>query len=271
MTPNGIITLTTDFGTGDHYVGLMKGVILGRAPAATIVDLCHMVPAQDIVHAAYQIASSYHYFPAGTLHLVVVDPDVGSARDIVLIEAHGHFFLAPDNGVLTLVLREAEAGAVRVIKAQRPDLYLEPVSQTFHGRDILAPLAAFLVNGNPVSDLGPALSVTELATIEEPPLKIDTTNNKIHGSIIHIDHYGNITTNIPRRALEQLTSTSRGVSLLAGEHIISGLRNSYNEVDKGRSLLIFNSSDYLEISINCGNAARSINARLYDQVTLSVV
>ena len=269
MNPNGIITLTTDFGTGDQYVGLMKGVILGRAPAARIVDLCHMVPAQDIVHAAYQIASSYHYFPAGTLHLVVVDPDVGSSRDIILVEAHGHFFLAPDNGVLTLVLREAEAGAVRVIKVQRPDLYLEPVSQTFHGRDILAPLAAFLVNGHPPADLGPALAAAELATIEEPPLKIDHEAGKIHGSVIHIDHYGNITTNIPRHALEQLTNAGEGVSILAGEHIISGLRQSYNEVERGRSLLIFNSSDFLEISINCGDAARNFNVRLHDQVTLN--
>jgi len=269
MKTNNLVTLTTDFGTGDNYVGLMKGVILGRAPQAGIIDLCHTVPAQDIVHAAYQIATSFHYFPEGTLHLVVVDPDVGSDREIILLSAHGHYFLAPDNGVLSFVLRGADDA--EAFTADRPDLYLDPVSHTFHGRDIFAPLAAFLVNGAPPAELGPRRDPAGLKRVEDPPLSLDEKTKKIHGSIIHIDHYGNITTNIPRATLRRLTDSFEGVSLLVGEHIISGLRTSYNEVPRGRSLLIFNSSDYLEISINCGDAAKTFGARLYDQVTISLI
>ena len=263
-----LVTLTTDFGHTDSYVGTMKGVILGRAPGAQIIDLCHSIPPHDIRRAAYLIKASFKYFPEGTIHLIVVDPGVGGKRRIILIKARGHLFLAPDNGVLTPFLTGAAVDKAWL--AERPDLYLQPVSHTFHGRDIFAPIAAWLAQGGSADSIGPGINPEELTTIEPPGLKIDPAQNQIHGSVIDIDHFGNIITNISRQAVDHLTSDLTRTELSIGGHSIKSIRTSYDQVPAGRLLLIFNSNDLLEIAANRSSAQKIIVPDLYDHLSLII-
>lgn len=264
--PAPIITLTTDFGLSDGYVAAIKGVLLSRTPEATIVDLCHAVPPQDIVQAALLIRDTFRTFPLGTIHLIVVDPGVGSKRQIIVLTAHGHSFVAPDNGALALLIN-AEAKA---FAADRPDLYRQPVSHTFHGRDIMAPLAAHLAAGNPPESVGGAIALARLATLPLPLPAIDLTGRLISGCVLQIDHFGNLITNISCRDLNQLGSSPGNFCLAIGPHRLDSWLQTYSQAPPGQPLLLCNSNGMLEIAINQGHAAQALAVTIYDPVLLSV-
>lgn len=261
-----IITLTTDFGLDDCYVGVMKGVILSRAPSAIIIDLTHSIAPQDILQAANLIHANFSYFPTGTMHVVVVDPGVGSDRKIILAEACGHRFLAPDNGVLSHFILKNQIS--RAFYADKEELYLTPTSHTFHGRDIFAPLTAFLANGNPLESIGPICTKEKLMALDLPTPKINSTQRTIEGMVMHIDRFGNLATNITLNELNTCNSPET-ISVTINGHRISGLQKNYRTTGKGLPLLLINSQNCLEIAVNQGNAQTLLNTSLYDTVLLS--
>ncbi len=263
-----IITLTTDFGHGDAYVGVMKGVIFSLAPSANIIDLSHQISAQNILQAAYLIQANYRYFPQGTIHLVVVDPEVGSQRKIILLLHDSHLFLAPDNGILSLLLQKKTQQKAYFVDS--PALYLQPVSQTFHGRDIFAPVAAHLASGNDPANIGPEVGLEELTTLCLPDVTIDRTTHQIIGAIINIDHFGNIITNITIEKIAQLSPNLHKVHATIGQYTFQTMQKNYSSVAPGQTIMIINSTDSLEIAINQGNAATKYKACINDKVTLSI-
>lgn len=248
-----LITLTTDFGLHDHYVGVMKGVILSRTPEARIVDLSHAVHAHDVRQAAWLIAANYRYFPPGSIHVLIVDPGVGSGRRIIMLSVGEHYFLAPDNGLLSLVVQEAHDD-IKCFEVKRPDLYLKPLSQTFHGRDIFAPLAAYLAKSNSIYNIGPGLDPSRLVSLNLPSPVIDCDRKQIAGGIIDIDHFGNIITNIKTDHINKLAANPAEVLVTLGNRSLTGITASYDSVPAGRPLLILNSGSYLEIAVNQGRA-----------------
>ena len=265
-----IITLTTDFGTDDEYAGIMKGVILSLNPAAVIVDITHHIDPQDLVQAAYSIYSSYRFFPQGTVHVVVVDPTVGSDRNIIAFKIMDHIFLAPDNGVLTLLINERNINSIARI--DNTSYFLDPVSRTFHGRDIFAPVSAHLSMGVPIKKLGTPVAQKNLIclSILEPYF---SDNGELVGSIVSIDHFGNLITNINLDYLEKIDNTFPGKKLcinLGGDKI-SGLSPNYNSTTPGHPLAIIGSRGYLEISVNGGNAANHFMVEKGDIVRISKV
>ncbi len=250
-----IISLITDFGLQDEYVGLLKAVILGIDPTATLVDLSHAVEPRDVSTAAFLLESSWTHFPPGSIHLVVVDPGVGTRRALLYLEAGGQRFLAPDNGVLTLVIDPHATAVLR--RVDHPALWRARVSPTFHGRDILAPVAAYLARGGDAAALGPEIAsdaITRLADLraERSP------DGRIIGRIVHIDRFGNLVSNIPAAGLRPSgpATAKRPVEIhLAGQAII-GLCNTYADGEAGRPLALIGSRGYLEIAVNQGSAQR---------------
>ena len=267
---NRIITLTTDFGLADEYVGVMKGVILARAPAATIVDLCHGVERQDVMGAALLIKSAYAFFPKGTIHIVVVDPGVGSQRRLMLLLADGHLFLAPDNGVLSLLLAPDSGAAAYEIQCEH--YYLSPLSSTFHGRDILAPVAAALAAGLDPAEPGPRLDLRDLHRIAAEEPQIDAEQGKITGKIISRDHFGNLQTNINEKCLQGLwDKRDRGIKITIRGRVISVIRDFYAAAAPGELLAIINSRGFVEIAVNQGDAAVNLKAGPGETVVLEMV
>jgi S-adenosylmethionine hydrolase len=226
-----IITLTTDFGTADAFVGAMKGVILGICPEADLVDICHDVPPQDVRAGALRLAAAARYFPAGAVHLVVVDPGVGSSRRPIAVENDTHRFVGPDNGLMALALDEA-GGRWRGVELTERRFQLPVISQTFHGRDLFAPAAAHLAAGVPLSELGQPLDHIVELTIPEPRW----AGNCLRGEVIDVDRFGNLVTNV--RA-EHLTGY-RIHELHAGNAKVGGLSQFY---DPGQRLVAIISSE----------------------------
>lgn len=263
---NRVITLTTDFGLTDEYVGVMKGVILGRASGARIVDLTHGIGHQDIRQAAYIVHAAYRHFPAETVHVIVVDPGVGSMRRIILLATEKHLFLAPDNGVLTLLLEDKTAQAYEVGCAH---LYKQPLSTTFHGRDIFAPVAAALANGMPPAETGNMLPISELTALRLPQVAIDPGPQTIQGAVVLIDHFGNLMTNIHRDAVGRLFRTTDKITVSIRQHAIHGLATSYSAAPAGALLALFGSRGYVEIAINGGNAAEQLDFSMDDIVRIT--
>jgi S-adenosylmethionine hydrolase len=234
-----IITLTTDFGLSDPFVGIMKGVILGIAPGAQIVDISHEIRSYDIVEGAVLIDSTYRYFPEGTIHVVVVDPGVGSARRPIVATADGHFFVAPDNGVLSAVLKN------EVYHITNRSLFLNSVSQTFHGRDIFAPVAANLAMGIPIESVGPRILDFLKKSLPRPRPQGD----KLVGTVLRIDKFGNIITNLRLKDLpEEFTITVAGLP-------ITRLCSSFSEAERGEFFAIEGSAGYIELALDQGSAA----------------
>ena len=241
-----IITLITDFGTCDHYVGVMKGVILGIAPRAVIVDLTHQLPRHGVSAAAFSLLTSHNYFPPGTIHVVVVDPGVGSDRRILAARSGKYTYVAPDNGVISYVLDLDGEHEVRWV--ENLDYRLPMVSNTFHGRDIIAPAAAYLSAGVPLTELGePAADIARL-----PSIKPDISKHVITGRIVYMDHFGNLTTNISMVDLPE--SAYEDVVIEAGPITLHGLARAYAEVEPGAVMAIAGSSGFLEIARNMGRA-----------------
>ncbi|MFO8102251.1 MAG: SAM-dependent chlorinase/fluorinase [Dehalococcoidia bacterium] len=238
---SGIITLTTDFGYRDAYVGVMKGVILGINPEATIVDISHDIEPQNVFEAAYLIRTAYSCFPPDAIHVVIVDPGVGSNRKAIIVRTPRAYFVAPDNGVLSYVVDDM----LEAIDITNPDFWLHPLSTTFHGRDIFAPVAAHLSVGISAKDFGEEISsLVELPALESEKLAEGT----VVGRIIHIDRFGNLITSIKHNDLP-----AGDVYIEVKGYTIEGLSPSYVE---GEGVLALIGSDgYLEISVPNGNAS----------------
>ena len=252
------VSLLTDFGLQDEFVGVMHGVILRINPAARVVDLCHAVPPGDRQRAAYLWAWSYRYFPPRTVHVAVVDPGVGTARRILCAEAHGQYFLAPDNGMLTLVLREARRPVVYEVRASR--YWLRPVSATFHGRDILAPVAAHLSRGITPRVLGPRTTMWEQLSL--PPVR--RQGRLWYGAVVDIDRFGNLVTNVGAEVLAQV-----GRPAFRVRRRRMGLVRTYQGVRRGGVAAMVGSRGLVEIAVRDGSAAQLLRACVGDRVTLA--
>ncbi len=263
LTPSRTITLMTDFGTSDNYVGVMKGVILSINPQAQIVDITHAIPPQDIHGAAFLIDSAYRYFPTGTIHLIVVDPGVGSERRAIVCQTQTAYFICPDNGILTHIFRNEEP--IHTVTVENTAYFLPQISNTFHGRDIFAPVAAHLSRGVSINKLGnPATNPVQL-----PIPKPAVSNEAIVGHVIWIDSFGNLITNISHKILESLPEQS-SVVIHAGIAKIDCLNHSYAESAVGELLAIIGSTNQLEISINQGDAAQILGLKRGDAITVYV-
>jgi len=249
-----IISLITDFGDRDEYVGVMKGAILRRAPHAVIVDICHHIAAHDIRRAAAMMAAAFPYFPSGTLHLVVVDPGVGSERDIVLARARECAFLCPDNGLLTGLIRQGVLLCARRITNQ--SLFADAVSATFHGRDIMAPVAGFLASGGAPDQLGPEKSVDALICLDGASPRF-SEKGCLQGTVVTVDRFGNVITDI---GSDLLTSVMEGdlnqpLVIEVGSVYHLPVAASYSAVPAGQLLATIGSRNTLEIAVNQGSAA----------------
>lgn len=259
---NHLITLTTDFGLLDPYVAEMKGVILKINPQAKIVDISHNIEKFNISMGAYVLAAAAPYFPEGTIHVAVVDPGVGTKRKPILIEAKNGFFIGPDNGVLALAA--VKQGIRHVYEIENPKFMLPKVSSTFHGRDIFAPAAAFLSKGVSASEFG-----REIRKIVTPRFaKISKRGDMLIGEVIHVDGFGNIVTNFTEKELALIGAKDMVKVKLKGSMVSLKLCKAYADVEPQKPLAIIGSHDFMEVSINQGNAAETFKVKLGDRVTL---
>jgi S-adenosylmethionine hydrolase len=259
-----IITLTTDFGINDHYVGTMKGVILDIVPEAQIVDISHAVQAFDVLDGALTISQAYSYFPTGTVHMVVVDPGVGSARRPILASSDGYHFVAPDNGVLSLVYAREERIHVRHITSEH--YFRQPVSNTFHGRDVFAPVAAYLAKQVDSHKFGD--EVEDYAKFSAPKPKA-VNENQMRAVVLKVDRFGNIITNItPQDAPMLFEERPAAFKIVVGSREITDIRKTYVEGGPGEVFGILGSMGFLEIVSNRGAAAQLAGAGKGSEVSI---
>ena len=272
---SAVITLTTDFGLTDAYVAAMKGVILGINPGAKLVDICHTIKPQNITRAAFILSTAYRFFPDRTVHLVVVDPGVGSERRAVILRTPSADFVAPDNGVLSYVIEsftqkplKTQTGKQQIdlppeleaVAITRPEFWRSPVSPTFHGRDIFAPVAAHLSLGVPPADFGEKITTLTVLPLLHPHKALD---GSLVGHILHIDNFGNLITNIRS---ENLPQTEKTITIAVGNQLIRGLSRTYAE---GKELMaLIGSSGYLEVSLRGGSARDFLNADVGNEVRI---
>jgi S-adenosylmethionine hydrolase len=250
-----IITLTTDFGLKDYYVGAMKAVLLSKAPEANLVDISHQIPPQDIMAAAWVLRNSAFLFPANTVHLVVVDPGVGTERRPVAVRIDDQLFVGPDNGLFSLIQADDEH-EVAAVTLDNQEYWADAASKTFHGRDIFAPVAGALAAGADFEDLGSPLD--ELVSYRWAMPIAD--KDGIQGWIVHIDHYGNLITNIRASLIEDMLSDD-GCKIYIGNTIIDGIHETFGAVEEGEPVAYIGSSGMLEVAINQGNAHQMLSVQ----------
>jgi len=251
-----LIALLTDFGVRDHYAGTMKGVALGICPDATLVDISHDVPPHDVLAGALELAASYRYFPSGAVFLVVVDPGVGSSRHGIAAEAGDYKFVAPDNGVLSVVFDETPPKRVVELSERR---YARPtVSRTFEGRDRFAPAAAWLAKGIELTALGRPITSVQRLDLPKPQVTADT----IAGEVIRVDRFGNLITNIDRKTFEKIAGRQGPLEIRVGtgptSKVISKVVSSYADAAPGELCALFGGSDHLEIAASGASAATEL-------------
>lgn len=250
-----IITLTTDFGEADHYVSCMKGVLLQMVPTAQIVDITHTIPPHDVVRGAFILRQVFDYYPEGTVHVAVVDPGVGTTRRLIAASYEGQIILAPDNGLISLVHRDFALDELRAITNSR--LFRQEISSTFHGRDVLAPVAGHLARGLAFVNVGPLIEQLEILNLDPAsPLP----NGGIEGQVLYVDHFGNLITNISE---DELAGTVRGqpdLNVYVGPLRVGPLRSTYSDVSAGEIIALIGSTGMLEVAINQGNAASQLRA-----------
>ena len=257
-----VIALLTDFGSRDHYAGAMKGVALAINPDATLVDITHEIPPHDVLAGALELAAAYKYFPAGTIFVAVVDPGVGSARHGIAADAGGFRFVAPDNGVLTLVFKETPPRRVVELTERR---YARPtVSRTFEGRDRFAPAAAWLTKGIELSALGRPLTTWQLLNVPEPA----ASDTMVIGEVLRVDRFGNLVTNVDRRTFDRFAGGGR-IEITAGTRAVDKVVATYSEAAAGSVCALFGSSDHLEIAVNGGSAAERLALARGARVTIA--
>ena len=257
-----VVTLTTDFGTRDWFVGAMKGVIAAIAPGARVIDLSHDLPQGDIRGGAFALAASWRYFPKGTIHLVVVDPGVGSRRKAIAIQTAKGLFVGPDNGVLSWALAGEKIAAVHALENEA--YLLRPVSQTFHGRDVFAPVAAHLSLGVPIKRFGPALRDFIRLPRPEPRAR----RGGIEGKVVYIDRFGNAITNLEGRLLKHPERAA--CEVYAKRRTICPLKAYYQAAAPHTAVALVGSSGFLEIAVNGGSAEKVLGVRLGTRVVLRV-
>jgi S-adenosyl-L-methionine hydrolase (adenosine-forming) len=251
----GIIALITDFGLRDHYVGAVKGVMLSICPGAVLVDITHDVPAHDVTAGALALAAAYRFFPAGTVFLAVVDPGVGSSRQGLVLEAEGFRFVAPDNGLLGLVMGERP----RAYAVTSAALFREPVSATFHARDVFGPVAAHLAAGGDLAAAGPPLE--DPVRLSWPAVRA-VGPHELEATVVHVDHFGNLITSLGREELERLVQSAGAgadVVVALGDAVLP-LVQTYADVPEGEACALVGSGGWLEVAVNQGPAARLLGA-----------
>jgi len=255
-----LITLLTDFGIRDGYVGVMKGVIWGIAPQVQIADITHQIQPQNILEGALAYSRVAQYFPAGTIHVGVVDPGVGTTRRPIAACLGDRFFVGPDNGLCTTLaaLAHAEGGHVAFVHLDRPQFWLADVSNVFHGRDIFAPAAAYLANGAPLSDLGTPISDPQLLSIPVPEKK----ENRWYGQVILMDHFGNLSTNLTRDHLGEMERAT----IRIGGKTIRGLVKTFGQARPGELAAMLGEAGDLTIAVVNGNAAENLGVRVAEIV-----
>jgi S-adenosylmethionine hydrolase len=258
-----LIALLSDFGTRDHYVGAMKGVILSINPEATLVDLSHDVPPHDVAFAAEELAATYRYFPAGTIFAVVIDPGVGTMRRGLAAEVGDWKFVAPDNGVLTRVFQDTAPRKVVELTERR---YARPtVSRTVVGRDRCAPAAAWLSKGVHLAALGRAITDAQLLPLAKPQFE----GGELRGVVVRIDRFGNVITNLDRHSCEKLTEAAGPLRLTIAGHSIARIVSTYADIPTGEVGALFGSTDHLECAAQAASAAALLGVTTGDLVTLS--
>jgi len=260
-----IVTLLTDFGLTDSYVAEMKAVILSICPNVTIIDISHVIAEYNIRMGAYLLARSVEYFPLGTIHVAVVDPGVGGPRKPILVETNKGFLVGPDNGLLMLAAEKQ--GIKHVYKIENKKYMLPKISETFHGRDIFAPTAAYLALGIPPQEFGKEVFDYVKPSFSEPKIQ----KNKIFGEIIHIDHFGNLVTNIkPELLYEKKVEYGSHLKIALGKRkpVKTVFLRTYSEAPQGKILVMVGSGDFIEISANLANAAKLLNAKIGMKIIL---
>lgn len=264
MPSRPIITLTTDFGLNDHFVGAMKGVILDIVPEAQVVDICHAVQAFDVLDGALTIAQAYSYFPPATVHVVVVDPGVGTARRPIIASTERHHFVAPDNGVLSLIYAREERLNVRHVTAEH--YFLQPLSNTFHARDIFSPVAAYLAKGVDSQKFGD--EVSDFVRFNAPRPKV-VDEHTLRGVVLKVDRFGNLVTNItPQDAPALFQPEATGFKIVVGKREITEIKAAYAQGTPGEVFAILGSMGYLEIAANRAAAAQFVGAAKGSDVDL---
>ncbi|MFH1622487.1 MAG: SAM-dependent chlorinase/fluorinase [Candidatus Omnitrophota bacterium] len=255
-----MITLLTDFGYKDNFVGVVKGVILGINPRVHVVDLCHEVEPQDIMGAAFALKTAYRYFPKDTIHLVIIDPGVGSGRLPILVKTKDYYFIGPDNGVLSLALEDQEIEGI--VYLDNYEFHLRPVSNTFHARDIFAPVAVHLSKGISYQLFGKGLKDYKKIKLPKPKIK----PSLISGEIIYIDRFGNLFTNISQDIKDKIKKPKIKIK----DKLIRGLKSSYAQVKPKTLLAIWGSSGFLEIALNFGSAKENLGAKIGEKVEIEI-
>ncbi len=265
-TNRSVITLTTDFGWEDPYVGIVKGVILGIAPGAVIIDLTHGISSHDVMEAALVLESSCRYFPEGSIHVVVVDPGVGTERRPLMATTGRYSFVGPDNGVLSPVLSRESPYRVYHLTEQR--YFLDPVSSTFHGRDIFAPVAAWLFRGTSPAQMGE--EVSSMMELRIPEVR-QVAWNLWAATVLRVDKFGNLITNVGKPEYAAVLGSRTFFQLRFGQHIVTRLRDSYGAAPSGELFAIWGSSGWLEISSNQASAAELIGVRENQEFTIEIL
>lgn len=251
---NPIITLTTDYGTTDHLVGTIKGAILNIQPEAQLVDINHHVQPFDLLDGALAIAAAYRYFPPRTVHLVVVDPGVGTPRRPILVTGGQHYFVAPDNGVLSAVYEREPSLTVRHVSAEH--YFLRPLSPTFHGRDVFAPVAAWLTKNWQPASFGEEISDYVRFALPKPK----AADGKVRGVVLRVDHFGNLMTNLTPEDVPQAVAQGR-LKMRVGSKEVTRVAQTYMQGEPNEPIVVLGSSGYLEVSVNRGSAARLLGVQ----------
>jgi len=259
-----LITLTTDFGTGSPYVAAMKGVILSLNPAATVVDITHGVPPQDVRYGSIVLEDTSDRFPAGTIHVAVVDPGVGTDRAVVFARIGRQSYVAPDNGLLSRLARRTPPA--KIVRLTEPNYWLHPVSATFHGRDVMAPVAARLSLGLEPDHLG--VPQDRLVMLDWPEVRL--LAGRIEGSVLLVDGFGNLITDVTAAVLVEASRGREpaGIRICCRHHQIPGLSRTYGDHPPGSPIALVGSSDRLEIAVVGGSAAATLGAGVGDPVTV---
>jgi len=257
-----LITLTSDFGLRDYFVGVMKGVLLQQLPAARLIDITHEIPRHDVLSAAFVLKEVFPYFPSGTIHLAVVDPGVGTARRKIILKTAGQLFVAPDNGILSYILQEKDC---RTYAVENTPLFPFEKSATFAGRDHFAPITALLAKGILPEKLG--AEVFDAKRIEG--LEPKKMRQGLVGKIIYFDHFGNAVTNLSREILGERLENPKDLRAKLKGHSIRGLQESYESGQNSGASLMINSSGLLEVFLSCENAKKILNLHLMDEILMT--
>jgi hypothetical protein len=264
MPAHPIITILTDFGLRDAYVAAMKGTILGLVPNVQMIDIAHDITRHDIIQAAFVLLNSSRFFPINTIHLVVVDPGVGTNRRRIIVRGNRYYYVGPDNGVLSLAIQEE--GIKKIVQITEKKYMRSEITATFEGRDIFAPVAAHLAQGVPIESFGRKMSQMNHLHIPQPHI----SNRQISGEIIHIDGFGNIITNISHSHIHDFVSIGQKYHVTVNQ-LTKPMKymKSYGYVSPGELIIIIGSSNYLEVSINQGNAQKLFNAARGDPIAIT--